>query len=123
MLPSIVGEVAQEIKKLVKSLVDNEFEIDVLNEEAMEEEKGKVIPLKRIIWRGLGKEAFNQWFIYYNDRTDSNNSLMLGIMMYRQLLENTYTCIKEVEFEEEKKKPRPTRSSIAQKRPVTYLSQ
>jgi len=123
MTPSITGEIALEIKKLVKSLIDYEFEVEVLDEELMEEERGKVISLKRIIWKGLGKEAFNQWFTYYNDKADSNNSLMLAIIMYKQLLENAYTYIRGIEYEEEKKKPRPTRSSIAQKRLVTYFSQ
>lgn len=120
MNPFIVGEVSLEIKKLVKSLAEYEFEME-LSDEYIEEQKVKTISLKRIIWRELGKEAFNQWFNYFHCKADSNNTLMLGIMMYKQLLENAYNCIKEVEYEEEKKRPRQTRSLVGQKRTVNRI--
>lgn len=120
MLPLVAGEVSLEIKKLIKSLAEYEFEIDALLDEDAEEEKAKVIAIKRIIWRGLGKDAYKEWYNYLHFKSDTYNSFMLGIMMYKQLLENTYRYIKEIEREEEKKKPRQTRLAAAQKRTVSF---
>eukprot|EP00826_Nyctotherus_ovalis_P066983 TRINITY_DN996_c0_g1_i19.p1 TRINITY_DN996_c0_g1~~TRINITY_DN996_c0_g1_i19.p1 ORF type:complete len:104 (-),score=24.00 TRINITY_DN996_c0_g1_i19:465-776(-) len=83
-------------------------------------DRTKVIAIKRIIWRELGRNAYKEWYNYLLFKSDTNNSFMLGITMYKKLLENTYNYIKEIEYEEKKKKPKQTRLVAAQKRVVSF---
>lgn len=115
MTPFIVGEISAAIKKLVRSLTEYEFDLNVISDDEgelpNEEEKNKTISLKGIIWKELGKDAYKEWHSYFDLKANTLNSLMLIMIMFRQLLEGALIRIEEAEHNYEKIKPKQAKLS------------
>lgn len=120
IMPYVTGEISAALKKLVKSSTEYEFDLSPIVDDykALAFEEAKVISLKGVMWQQLGKDAFTEWYRYFHSKNSTTNSITLILRMFKRLMENTCGNIERAEQEQEKKKPKQAKPSLAQKREV-----
>jgi len=100
MNPNIVGPIPKSIKNAVRDTQDYEFDLDNENESQNDENSDDEshYSLRGVIWKDLGKDAFDKWFEYAKT-TKNVNELMLACKLLNRLFEESFNFIEDIEHE------------------------
>ena len=122
MNPSSAGPLTKSLKSAVRATTDYEFDLNSLSDDEDVNDDIEVIDsdesedrvsITGIIWKDLGKDAFDKWLEYLKTARNSNE-LYLCCKLLSRLFEESYVFIKDTENEKENRKPQQQNLSLRQ---------